>query len=107
MITRKFALTILASTFLGIGAAQAAGVFPNAAEESGYGPSVNASLPEMTHAVDLTLRNSTFPSDPDSDRVPQLQSGYSGMAGGVAHKEQIGSSGKDSSSPFPGSASDD
>jgi len=106
MITRKFALTILASTFLGIGAAQA-GVFPNAAEESGYGLSVNASLPEMTHAADLTLSNSTFPIDADSYRDPQLQSGYAGMAGSVGHEEQGGSSGKGGSSPFPSSASDD
>ncbi|MGA0025311.1 MAG: hypothetical protein ACO3F9_11795 [Burkholderiales bacterium] len=61
MMKYKFSPLIIAGLFFATGAAQAAPVFPSAAEE-GSEYSVNAPLPANTHAVAITADDNTFPS---------------------------------------------
>lgn len=75
MITRKFALIVLASSFLGAGAVHAS-VFPDAAEESVFGLSVNAPLPTPTNAADASRKNSAVALDA-LDFLDAKMTGYS------------------------------
>ena len=60
MFIRKITAVVVAGLLTGAGLAQAASTFPTAGEEGGL--SVNAPLPEITNAVELTIDSSTFPS---------------------------------------------